>query len=917
MNEKTRKVASEKLLRCALALLLATTAMLSSAIPAFAKSNDVQVTIGDSIPYAGYFTTHMAADGNIAYCADPTSATPAPGTYSKSPVTEADLTAAMWYSYGAPGFDPAMFPSSWYDGSDWNEDKYIAASHVLLAYVYQGSKSDATYGTDPAFDTWADSELLGTTWQKMKESAGRVSAGFEAFLIPTGSSTQVLESFTWDTGGLKIAKVDDEAGNGPQGDGGLAGAAFDVVNSTGKHVYIDGKYFAQGETVKSIETKWDPAAGKYTAQASGLPCGSYTVVESAAPKGYTATESHKQVDIVENGQTVDLTGEPLENEVIRGGVQVVKSDKELEASEAIGGKGHGSATGPNLNGIEFTITNMSASGINVDGEWHEPGSIVMAISTAWNEEAGAYTAQTKPDALPYGTYSIQETATNDSYLLSDGTPRTFQIREAGKVVTASPDGGSLEFYDQVVRNDLEIHKKAEETNASLQVPFLITNVTTGEQHVIVTDRNGDASTASSWNKHSNNTNANDALIGMEGITAADMDTEAGIWFSIGENGSAAPVDDSLSALPYGEYTLTELPCEANEGFVLIEKTFWIECDSTAAKAVWMNLDNQDGPRIGTTATVEDGSKQIVPGTEVTIVDEVAYENLDTSKTYELVGTLMDKSTGKAVLDAAGNAVTSTVEFTPSLSTGTQKVEFTFDASLLGKTQIVAFESLRCEGIEVAAHADIEDGNQTVELVPEIGTKAFDKADGDQTIMAGDVEVVDVVSYAGLIPGETYSMQGTIIDKSTGEPLAGADGSEITSSAEFVPEAASGEIEVTFSFNTGDLAEGTELVVFEKCLDAKGNVIATHEDIESADQTVTVKVPETPEEPQEPAEPEKPAEPEEPYAKTGATAPDPVFGAAMIAATAAVAIGGTALAIHACRKDREDEKESEGEEVEGR
>ena len=81
--------------------------------------------------------------------------------------------------------------------------------------------------------------------------------------------------------------------------------------------------------------------------------------------------------------------------------------------------------------------------------------------------------------------------------------------------------------------------------------------------------------------------------------------------------------------------------------------------------------------------------------------------------------------------------------------------------------------------------------------------------------------------------------------------------------------------------------------------------------------MTFKGPETPEEPQEPAEPEKPAEPEEPYAKTGATAPDPVFGAAMIAATAAVAIGGTALAIHACRKDREDEKESEGEEVEGR
>lgn len=912
MNENTRKAAPDKLLRCALALLLAATAMLSSAIPAFARSNDVQVSVGGSIPYAGYFTTHMAADGNIAYCADPTTATPAPGTYAKEPVTEADLTAAMWYSYGAPGFDAAMFPSSWYDGSGWDEDKYIAASHVLLAYVYQGSKSEATYGTDAAFDAWADSELLGTTWQKMRESAGRVSAGFEAFLIPTGPGTQVLVSFTWGTGGLKVSKVDGEAGNDPQGDGSLAGATFDIVNNTGKYVLVDGKYFAHGECVKSIETAWDPAAGAYTAQAGGLPCGSYTVVESAAPEGYTASEEHKQVSIAENGQVVDLTGEPVANEVIRGGVQVVKSDKELKASEAIGGKDHSSQVGPNLNGIEFTITNMSANSVNVDGAWHEPGSVVMTIATAWNEEAGAYTAQTKPDALPYGTYSIQETATNDSYLLSDGTPRTFKIREAGKVVTAATDGSALEFYDQAVRNDLEIHKKAEETNASLQVPFLIANVTTGEQHALVTDRNGDASTASSWSKHSNNTNGNDALIGIDGITAEDMDAEAGIWFALGEDSSSAPVDDSLSALPYGEYTLTELPCEANAGFTLIEKTFWIERDSTAAKAIWMNLDNQDAPRIGTTATAEDGSKQIVPGTEVTIVDEVAYENLDTSKTYELVGTLMDKSTGEAVLDAAGNAVTSTVEFTPQLSTGTQKVEFTFDASLLSKTQIVVFESLRCEGVEVAVHADIEDEGQTVELAPEIGTKAFDKVDGDQTVLAGDVEVADIVSYAGLTPGEAYTLQGTIMDKTTGEPFKDADGKEVTSYVEFVPEAASGEVEVAFSFNTGELADGTEFVVFEKCLDAEGNVIATHEDIDSVDQTVTVENPDEPEEPQEPAEPKQP------YAKTGADAPEPVFGAALIAATVAVAIGGTALAIRSHKKAKEEDEEESGvEEVEGK
>ena len=81
----------------------------------------------------------MYADGEVAYCADPAAATPAPGTYSKSGVSDADLIATMWFSYGAPGFDASMFPDTWYDGSGWSADKYTVASHVLLSYAYQGS----------------------------------------------------------------------------------------------------------------------------------------------------------------------------------------------------------------------------------------------------------------------------------------------------------------------------------------------------------------------------------------------------------------------------------------------------------------------------------------------------------------------------------------------------------------------------------------------------------------------------------------------------------------------------------------------------------------------------------------------------------------------------------------------------------
>lgn len=70
---------------------------------------------------------------------------------------------------------------------------------------------------------------------------------------------------------------------------------------------------------------------------------------------------------------------------------------------------------------------------------------MATLTTAWNDEAGAYTAQTAADALPYGTYDVRETATNGSYLLTDGEPRTFEVRAAGVVVSASADGAALEF----------------------------------------------------------------------------------------------------------------------------------------------------------------------------------------------------------------------------------------------------------------------------------------------------------------------------------------------------------------------------------------------------------------------------------------------------------------------------------------
>ena len=839
MKEKAmERITSSKIVRVVMTMAL----VLSVAIvPAKAyASGDVNVTIGKNLPYAGYETTQMSANGNDAYCIEPSRATPDAGTY---PTSEAgDLAAAMWFSYGAPGFDASMWPGSWYDGSGMDEDKYRVASHILLSYANLGSAAEATYGTNAEFASWAEREIAGNVWGQVNARANEVSTGFSAIRIHAGSDAQTLASFTWDRGGVKIAKVDAQAGASEQGDASLEGAEFAIVNASGTSSFVNGHSYADGETVMTISTSWDGSG--YTAQTASdaLPCGSYRIVEVFAPEGYLPWDGGLEFTIEDDGQVVDLSGDPVQDDVIRGGVQVTKADAELGKSEAIGGNGHTpEGVGTTLSGIEFAITNASENKVLVGDAWYEPGEVVATVETAWDEGIGSYIAKTAPDALPYGTYTIQETATNDSYLLTDGEPRAFEIRDDGLVVTADAEGGELTFYNQVVRNDLKLSKKAEDTSASLQVPFAITNAATGETHVLVTDRNGQASTEASWNKHTHNTNGNDHLLEAEAITSEMMDPEAGIWFGLGEDGSSAPADDALAALPFGQYTLEELPCEANEGYELITKTFWIERDSGVAEAVWMTLDDQEGPKIGTQAAdAADGDQTAQADEQVTIVDTVYYENLEFGGTYTLIGTLMVKSTGELLFDAEGNPVTATKEFTANNTNGSVDIEFTFDASLLAGEDVVAFESLVKEGVEVAVHADIEDEGQTVHFV-DIGTTATDAADGDKLVTGSEVVISDEVAFEGLTPGNTYTLEATLMDAETGEPLrtgAGLLATDVTATVEFTPEVAEGTQTVELSFDSTGLG-GHRLVVFEKLLDAEGAVLAVHEDIEDEGQSVAV------------------------------------------------------------------------------
>ena len=245
------------------------------------------------------------------------------------------------------------------------------------------------------------------------------------------------------------------------------------------------------------------------------------------------------------------------------------------------------------------------------------------------------------------------------------------------------------------------------------------------------------------------------------------------------------------------------------------------------------------PEIKTEASTN-GQKETTIGGEITIEDIVSYHNLTPGKEYVVKGTLMNKTTGKPVT-VNDEPVTVEAAFTPETRDGEVKVTFTFNSYVITETtDVVVFESLYREDVEIAVHSDIEDEGQSVKVyVPEIKTTA--SIDGKKEITtAGKVTIEDVVSYTNLIPGTEYTIRGTLMNKATSEVFT-VNGETITAELKFTPKDRNGEVKVKFVFDASGITKSTSLVVFES-LYRDDVEITTHKDIEDKDQAVTITPP---------------------------------------------------------------------------
>ncbi|MDK4274983.1 VaFE repeat-containing surface-anchored protein [Corynebacterium accolens] len=274
------------------------------------------------------------------------------------------------------------------------------------------------------------------------------------------------------------------------------------------------------------------------------------------------------------------------------------------------------------------------------------------------------------------------------------------------------------------------------------------------------------------------------------------------------------------------------------------------------------------PKITTNADFEEGSHAVIAGAK--IVDEITYEGLVPGKEYTLNAELINKQDGMTVLGTGHKT------FTPEKSAGSVEVEITVDDDVTEPVEAaVAFEELTSTEVndmgeetpdveqpnEIAEHKDIDDADQTVishgdedttspEDEPWISTNA-DFAHGSHEVVAG-AEVVDEVTYEGLVPGKEYTLNAELISKADGATVLGAGAKT------FTPEKSAGSVEVEITVND-DVTEPVEAAVAFETLtsiqvDKNGeetpsveqpNEIAEHKDITDEDQTVTSKDSETP------------------------------------------------------------------------
>lgn len=435
--------------------------------------------------------------------------------------------------------------------------------------------------------------------------------------------------------------------------GNLKGAVFEIYAAE-DITTLDGTVrYDQGSLVDTITTDDDGVA-----KSKELYLGKYTVIEKTAPNGYVHNTAKYDAELTYAGQNVSVTSTELS--VYNDRQKISVSLKKIMAEDkkfSIGNNGE-------ITSVRFGI--YADEDIKASNGDIIPKDALITFANCDKDGNISFDCD-----LPVGfKWYAKEIATDEHYILSD-TKYEFDTEYQGqdiKVIDIKVNNG------EVIKNNL-IYGSVKGLKVDRETQEVIKGATFGLFKSDTTEF------------------AKDNAI----LTA--VTDENGVFV--------------FNNIPYGEYLIKEL--KPADGYLDNEDVFTVTIKDNE-QVVELTAINDKVPELKTTATVN-GKKEVIAKGEITIKDTVEYKHLVPNTEYVIKGTLMDKSTGKPFM-VKGKEVTSTVKFTPDKANGTVEVEFTFDASNIKKsTDLVVFESLYRDNVEIAVHADLKDKGQTVTIVP--------------------------------------------------------------------------------------------------------------------------------------------------------------------------------------------------------
>lgn len=431
----------------------------------------------------------------------------------------------------------------------------------------------------------------------------------------------------------------------------LANAVFQIYAAEDITTLDGTTRYQQGELVDEITT-----ADNGIAKSKELYLGKYTVIEKTAPDTFVNVNEQYDVELTYAGQEVKVTSTALSvfNERQRVSVSLAKIMEQNETFNL--------GNNNEILSVQF--------GIYADEDITAvDGSVIPADSliTYGNcDENGKLTFNCD---LPIGyKFYAKEMATDEHYILSN-TKYEFTTEYQGQdinVINIDLNNGEPidnELIYGAIKG-LKIDRETEKTIKSALFGLF------NEEETEYTKDNA--------------------------ILTCETD-ENGIFI--------------FNNIPFGNWIVKEL--QPAENYLPSDDIHHITV-SENEQIIEIKAFNDRIPELKTTATIN-GEKEVTAKGKITIDDVVEYKHLVPGKEYKIVGTLMDKSTGKP-FEIDDKPVTSEVIFIPEKSNGKVTVSFTFDSSGIKKdTELVVFETLYRDNIEIAVHADLKDEGQTVKI----------------------------------------------------------------------------------------------------------------------------------------------------------------------------------------------------------